>query len=152
MGDGALFGWSLVHHRGSLYVGAPLAGSGKVFKCSQLTTSTTRTCDSMPSPTGLKPTSWYGGSLTGSSNKLYSCAFRYNWQRYATYDGYKVGKCFSLAGGDKWSFDFTDRYFPKSDYYPWFRRGFYGFSSTVDDVGDLGNSSFLRLLKFHSTC
>ena len=141
-GDDGLFGWSLAHHRGSLYVGAPVGG--KVFKCDQFTTSTSRVCISTNSP-GLQDDSWFGGTMAGSNDNLYSCAFRYKWQSYDVRRT-KLGRCYSLSG-NKWNkfFDFTGR-FRKSSNSPWFYRGIYGFSTTVDDAGDLGKSSFLGLL------
>ena len=143
-GEAALFGWSLTHHGGSLYVGAPLAGqSGKVFRCDHLTSSPSRTCLTTTSPADqLTPTSWFGATMAASTNDLYSCAFRYKWKKYDS--SWKLGKCFSLTGGNNWRsfFDFTN-YFQKSSS-SWYRRGIYGFSSTVNDAGDLGNSSFLR--------
>ena len=144
--DAGLFGWSLVHHGDSLYVGAPLAGpAGQVFRCEGLTSASIRPCVSLPSPAGLRPTSWFGGSLAASTSTLYSCAFKYSWQDYA-FNGQKVGKCFSLTRRNTWetTFDFTDKNFVKSYDSPWFSRGYYGISSTVDDVGDLGNSSLKR--------
>ena len=137
----------MVHHRGSLYVGAPLAGyGGKVFKCDQLTSaSTPLSCESLTSPI-LKNGSWFGGSLAASSSNLYSCAFRYSWQDYVA-NNQQVWKCFSLSWSKKWTtlLDFTQPNFPRLPQSPWtwYRKGFYGFSSTVDDVGDLGNSTFL---------
>ena len=82
--------------------------------------------------------------MAASTNDLYSCAFRYKWKKYDS--SWKLGKCFSLTGGNKWSsfFDFTKFNFAKSPNSPWYRRGIYGFSSTVDNAGNLGNSSFLR--------
>lgn len=138
-GDGdeaeSLFGWSMVGHLGDLYVGSPLAGDGRVYRC-HLGDQANLPCQRLTSPPRLGTGAWFGGSLAASGKSLYSCAFRSKWENYL--DGQQVGKCFVLSGDAfRDFFDFTRKNFPKTPYSPWKYYGFYGVSATVDDSGDL---------------
>ena len=164
IGEPGLVGWSLVHQQESLYVGAPQAReTGRVFHCQNLLT-TDPTCevlkiaDNTPGLNG----SWFGGSLAASEDKLYSCAFRYNWENfdYGSRENAKLrtGKCYKKGTtGFEDLFDFTKLYekrvrenklrIPRDNSFEmyvdgdvnfqWLDNGVYGVSSTVDKKGNL---------------
>lgn len=137
-GDG-LFGWSMVHHHQSLYVGAPLAdGSGRVIRCQDIDTRPTCSQGSINPSQSPKTGAWFGGSLTASQDSLFACAFRYNWQNWVP-NGLQVGKCYkkdSKQGQFNTYFDFTRRFDVVKDNV-WMKTGFYGVSVTVNQDGNL---------------
>ena len=77
--NNSLFGWSLQHFNDELYIGAPGEnGTGAVYRCANI--DTFPNCKKMSSPR-LTQNSWYGGSLAASSSNLYTCSFRYGYNK-----------------------------------------------------------------------
>jgi len=126
----SLFGWSLQHFNNELYVGAPgKGGAGAVYQCTNI--DAFPNCKEMSSPR-LMQNSWYGGSLAGSGDDLYTCSFRHGYTQYNPQKQY-IGKCFKKNGN---KFDDLINFsgsWSNTGGNTWKTNGIYGVSATVSD-------------------
>eukprot|EP00092_Neocalanus_flemingeri_P029458 GFUD01031988.1.p1 GENE.GFUD01031988.1~~GFUD01031988.1.p1 ORF type:complete len:997 (+),score=213.69 GFUD01031988.1:96-3086(+) len=138
----SLFGWSLQHFKGDLFVGAPGDDKkGAVYQCTNIDTSPD--CKKMETPSGLYSKNWYGGSLAASDSDLYTCSFRSGYKAFMPFRDKKkpyspnIGKCFKTNGN---IFEDLINFRDKSTIggNTWRSNGINGLSATVSDkTGEL---------------